>query len=859
MLKRILGIILVLSISIQLIGQSKKKSVNFDPKSLSISWEVITNSFNNQSKFQSAFVIKNNGKAAVPASGWKIYFNLARNVDAEPVTGGVNITHVNGDLFIMSPNSGFKSIAPNDSLRIEFVSADWVVNFTDAPLGLYWVWDNDADKGIALENYSIKPSTQARQYLRTPDDKVGLITPQIIYDQNKNTRDIPESELPKIFPTPLSVKMNQGKFQLDATVSILPDPEFRKEAEYLAKEITPLVNGKIVVNTSANSGKLIYLRKTNLPADAYQLKVSSDSIFISASNGAGIFYGIQSLRSAIAPQSWSSPQNAVQIDAMEVSDAPRFGFRSFMLDVARNFQTKQEVLRVLDLMALYKLNVFHFHLTEDEGWRLEIPGLPELTDFGSKRGHSAGGKKMLMPAFGSGPDPVKGFGSGYYTRNDFIEILKYAEERHISVIPEIESPGHARAAIKSMFFRYDKYMAQGKKDEAVKYLLQDPNDKSKYESAQLWSDNVMDPAMPSTYYFIEKVIDELIAMYKEANAPLKFVHLGGDEVPAGVWSESPSYKSLKEKNPDIQSPDDLWYYYYGKLDQILKAKSLLLYGWEEMAMRKTKLDGEKTLIPNPDFVRDHWQVDVWNNVLGWGAEDLAYKLANAGYKVVLSPVSNLYFDMAYYKAFEEPGYYWGGFIDVDKPFYFIPYDYFKNAKEDRMGGPLDRSIFVGKTRLTDYGKSNIVGIQGLLWGENDLGPQRLEYLLLPKLLGMAERAWAKDPEWATTKDATKSDQLFNEAWNIFANQVGKRELKRLDYYKGGYGYRIPSPGAMIAEGKVVANLQLPGMVIRYTTDGSDPIATSKIYNGPISEKGLIKLKAFDTRGRSGRVSEIRNP
>ena len=132
---------------------------------------------------------------------------------------------------------------------------------------------------------------------------------------------------------------------------------------------------------------------------------------------------------------------------------------------------------------------------------------------------------------------------------------------------------------------------------------------------------------------------------------------------------------------------------------MVQKKGLYLYGWEEIAMRKTMLDGKSHIIPNPDFVGQEVQVDVWNNVLGWGAEDLAYRLANAGYKVVLSCVTHLYFDMSYYKSFDEPGYYWGAYSDVDKPFSFIPYDYFKNSKEDRLGNVLDRSIFNGKNDL----------------------------------------------------------------------------------------------------------------------------------------------------------------
>jgi hexosaminidase len=294
------------------------------------------------------------------------------------------------------------------------------------------------------------------------------------------------------------------------------------------------------------------------------------------------------------------------------------------------------------------------------------------------------------------------------------------------------------------------------------------------------------------------------------------------------------------------------------VNKILQLNGLFVSGWEEAGMRKTLLDGEKKMIPNPDFAKAHFQLDVWNNVLGWGAEDLAYQLANAGYKVVLSCVSNNYLDMAYYKSFDEPGYYWGGFTDVDKPFYFIPYDYFKNAREDKFGNKLDRSIFIGKQRLTDYGKSNIVGIKGLLWGENMKSTGRVEYMTLPKLLGIAERAWAKDPEWALEKDSTKSETLYLHDWNRFVNQLGKRELTRLEYYSGGFNFRIPTPGLIIENGSVKANIQLPGLQLRYTADGKEPTVKSKIYSGPISAKGTIAVKAFDLRGRSGNVARVIN-
>jgi hexosaminidase len=175
---------------------------------------------------------------------------------------------------------------------------------------------------------------------------------------------------------------------------------------------------------------------------------------------------------------------------------------------------------------------------------------------------------------------------------------------------------------------------------------------------------------------------------------------------------------------------------------------------------------------------------------------------------------------------------------------------------DKEGLPLNRNIFIGKQRLTDYGKSNIVGLQSAVWGENIKTQERFEYMLLPRLLGFAERAWASDPAWATITDTTKGKLLYAEAWSSFLNVLGKRELPMLDYYSGGYGYRIPRPGMILTKDGFAANLQFPGMDIRYTMDGRDPGMQSNLYKAPVPTNGKpIKFRAFDARGRGGAVAE----
>ncbi len=844
-MNRIYSFLLFISLFKPAIGQKNDEPV-FSAKNLGIQWEVMQNDYQNRPVSLNAVTITNNSTIEFPGKGWKMYFNSARLITPVTVTGNARIDLMNGDLFSLSPSESFPTLKPGASVRIEFIAEETVVNITDGPEGFYLVWDATPARGFPMGPVSIHPFKPAYK---------GLVTPAIIYDQNKTIRDIPAEQLIKIFPTPVSYIESAGYFILKNNIRLISDERFKKEKEGLITTLESLLGKSIIGETLGNSISLEY--KDGLPSEAYELEIKTNSISIRASGAAGIFYGIQSLKTLVPPDSWSKKQKSIQIPSVLVKDEPRFGYRAFMLDVGRNFQPKKEVLKLLDIMALYKLNVFHFHLTEDEGWRLEIPSLPALTEVGSKRGHTLDSKSFLPPSHGSGPDTSQLPGSGFYNRADFIEILRYANDRHILVLPEIETPGHARAAIKSMNTRYERLMKEGRKEDAERYLLYDPGDQSKYSSNQYWNDNIMDPSLPSTYNFIETVINDIVDIYKEAGVPLRSIHFGGDEVPEHVWEKSPAYITLKASHPEIQNTSDLWYYFYGRVNQLVKAKGLYLSGWEEMGLRKTVLDGNSMYLPNPDFEPEHLQTEVWNNTLGGGNEDLAYKLANGGYRVVLTCVTNLYFDMANYKSFDEPGYYWGAFTDIDKPFSFIPFDYFKNSTVDKEGLPLNRNIFIGKQRLTDFGKTNIVGLQSAVWGENIKTTERLEYMLLPRLLGFAERAWAKDPDWATIHDTTLSKLLYDEAWSSFLNVLGKRELPMLDYYLGGFGYRIPKPGLLFENGFYSANLQFPGMVIRYTLDGRDPDIQSTIYKDPVKDSGNgVRFRAFDTKGRGGNIADI---
>jgi len=369
---------------------------------------------------------------------------------------------------------------------------------------------------------------------------------------------------------------------------------------------------------------------------------------------------------------------------------------------------------------------------------------------------------------------------------------------------------------------------------------------------------VMNPALPSTYAFVAQVVQDLAALHREAGAPLRKLHVGGDEVPAGVWERSPkALASMREER--LESVDDFWFLFYGRVEQILRPLGIPLSGWEEIAVRKTRLDGKSVLIPNPGFAGRGWRAYVWNNIPGGGAEDLAYRLANGGYKVVLCPATNMYFDFAWNPNPEERGLDWGGYVDLRKPFEFIPLDYYRNLRLDRRGNPLDPAVFVGKDRLTEYGRSNVLGIQGNLWSETLNADGRLDHRLVPKLLGLAERAWAEDPAWSRERYEGKAEALFRDAWSALVNVLGKRELPRLAREVPGLSYRIPTPGLAVVDGQVRCSLEIPGFVLRYTTDGSEPSTKSPEVRGPIPAVGVVRVAAFDTTGRKGHDAKITAP
>jgi hexosaminidase len=359
------------------------------------------------------------------------------------------------------------------------------------------------------------------------------------------------------------------------------------------------------------------------PAGWYRITVDDNGeAIVEADDEDGAFYAQTTLSKLQQP-----------LQPMIIEDWPDMPYRGFMLDVVRDFRTVDEVLKIIDLMASWKLNTLHFHLADDESWCLEIKDLPDLTAYGAHHAlpdWDLNEAKVLKPTVNGRIGNVT-----YYTAEEYQQILRYAWERRIRVIPEFDTPGHSRASIKAM-----QYYEQRTGDSS--YRLQDPTDTSHYWSAQDFTDNVLSVDLVSVYKFYGTVFDEVIRLHREAGVPLLAIHIGGDEVPNGAWAQCDRH-ATKER------------FINGMLN-LAEERDIRLAGWEDIA-KGLEPETEKRLKQSLYFL------NVWNTD---GVE---------GFPVVLSPASYTYLDLAYSDAPNEIGLSWAGYVDERKTFSLQPSNY----------------------------------------------------------------------------------------------------------------------------------------------------------------------------------------
>lgn len=811
----------------------------------------------------------------IKGQDWAIYFHSIRQILAVD-NDQFRITHLTGDLHKIEPTAKFAGFPANQAVEIPITGEYWQLFATDF-MPRWYATSGDA-KPKVLKSTDTEDINEyltqftGDQWKRTKDDNNVLMTPESRFVKNEAVKTLTAANLRgQIIPTPMDVKVYPQDVNLSQGVALdlsaLPQPAaevVQQRFELLG--LKPNAAG-FPIKTSIQPAKF----KGDLAVSgAYELKIGEKGAQVIGFDPTGVFYGLQSILSLVPTD------GSQKIATLDAKDAPRFDYRGVFLDVGRNFKTKDAVLRLLDQMAAYKLNKFHFHLSDDEGWRIEIPGLPELTEVGSKRCHDLTENTCLLPQLGSGPDS-NNLGSGHFTRADYIDILKYAKARQIDVIPEIDMPAHARAAVVSMEARYNNLMKQGKEKEANEFRLLDPTDDSKTTSVQFYErKSYLNPCLDSSKRFVDKVIGEMAQMHKEAGMPLTTWHFGGDEAKnirlgAGFqdkngpiepgkgiidksvedkpWAKSQVCQDMV-KQGKIQDVEHLSSHFAIEVSKLVNA-----HGIERMQAWQ---DGLKDAKDAKDFATKRVGVNFWDTLF-WGGADAINDWANKGYEVVASNPDYVYFDMPYEVNPNERGYYWATrFSDEAKVFSFAPNNMPQNAETsvDRDG-----NHFSAKSDKPWLG---VHGISGQSWNETVRTDEQMEYMIFPRVLPLAERAWHRAP-WEQDYQAGREyiggethhvdTKALSTDWQRFANIMGQRELAKLD--KAGIAYRLPVPGARVVAGQLEANISLPGLNIEYSTDGGQHWQQ---YDAKVQPKvsGDVLIRSTSSDGkRSSRAEPVK--
>ena len=788
---------------------------------IAVDWRMGQNN-TTANNYSSRFVIKNISKQPLN-SDWEFFFNQFSRSVSVPAGCPVDVEEVSTTYYRIRPNANYKALAAGDSLVIDLVMGGALINKNYMPGGGHVVLNGDMTKPIAvnINRSPLDKPGQWRDHKAYPDGNY-------MYAYNEAINGFGDGYTGNdydIFPAPKQVDIEDGFTQVGSLVSIKYGKWFQWGGYRRAKALLTDELQKRGVYVSSGQKTVIELlldKKLSTNGEYYTLRVHDGKISIHGVTQAALMNGVKTLIAALDHSKGHRLQNCFVIDW------PDFGYRGVMLDIARNFVINPaDFKRTIDLLSYYKINTIQFHFTDDEAWRLEIPGFPELTQVAARRGATLDEKGYLAQIFdGNGnPDDLSQCGNGYFTRAQFIELLKYARAHGVRIIPEIETPGHARAAIVAM-----KNRALSN-PTAEQFRLWDDKNESVFTSAQSYHDNVLNVASDDVYRFIDRVVEELQKMYKEAGLKLEIVHLGGDEVPNNAWSKSPDVQALMQRE-GLKTQHEVSEYYIKRISQLLAARKIRIEGWQEVALDHKP---EFNAVVAPHIAG----VNAWSTV--GSRSDVPYRLANDGYPVILSNVTNFYMDMGYSWHQNEQGLHWGGKVDEFDAWSGLPANIYASARTAVDGTPLNiTTAGDGKAKLEK--PENIIGIQAQLWGETLRSFDEVQYMLLPKMMGVSERAWTAMPEWS--KNLT-DNQAYNEARHQYNLKIGTRELPLL---KGmGFNFRVGPPGIKVVDGMLYINTQYPDELVTYTLDGSEPTVDSPRWTAPVPVKTqpqVIKAKTF---------------
>lgn len=489
---------------------------------------------------------------------------------------------------------------------------------------------------------------------------------------------------PALIPVPVEVKYSAGSYNLPAALNVSFDAGIADKSFLMQQLVAKFSTAAgITVKESSDQAQLRFkLNKAAGSSESYQLTVNEKGVLIEAPSSAGLFYGLQTLWQLLPPAieakskvegvNWSLPYCSIK-------DAPRVGWRGLMLDVARHFFTKEQVKDFIDHMAAYKYNRLHLHLTDDQGWRLEIKALPKLTEVGAFRGERTG----RWGEFGKqDPKEPKTYG-GYYTQEDIKELLAYAAERHISILPEIDIPGHSMAILAA----YPDLSCTPGTDYQVNggdRFMHWPGGGKFYSDI----DNNLCPANERVYALLDTIFTEVAALF-----PMEYIHMGGDEAYKGWWEKSPAIKALMQREK-LKDMHEVQSYFVKRVGKIIASKGKKMMGWNEIM--------EGGLAPGAA-------------VMSWQGEKGGIAASKMKHPVVMSPNTYTYVDLYQGDPLSEPPTY--GMVRLKKTYEFNP-------------------VPVGAD------PAYVLGGQANLWSERLHTVRHAEYMLWPRAFAVAESVWS---------------------------------------------------------------------------------------------------------------------
>ncbi|HVM87141.1 MAG TPA: beta-N-acetylhexosaminidase [Puia sp.] len=485
-----------------------------------------------------------------------------------------------------------------------------------------------------------------------------------------------------IIPKPVKTTIKKGSFVISSKTVIVADGEdAKKSAGFLNDYFNEFygIKLKIAEKTTSNfirlTTKKLFAEGMN---DAYSMNVSPSSINIEGNTHGATFYGVQTLIQLLPVDK----SEKLKIPAVEIDDYPRFKYRGLMLDVGRHFMPVDFVKKYIDFIALHKMNRFHWHLTEDQGWRIEIKKYPKLTETGSCRNGTIIGHHP-----GNGNDNEKN--CGYYTQEQIKDVVKYAADRYITIIPEIEMPGHSSAAI-----------------AAYPQLSCFPDEKTKIAKGVTWSGDSTgkqvqqswgvyeDVYCPSeyTFNFLQDVLDEVMQLF-----PSEYIHIGGDECPKSNWKRSAFCQNLiKEKG--LKDEEGLQSYFIQRIEKYLNSKGKKIIGWDEIL--------EGGIAPNA-------------TIMSWRGESGGIAAAKQHHNVIMTPGSYVYFDHAQSK--KEDSLTIGGYLPLETVYNYNPFP----------------------AELDSANQKYVLGAQANVWTEYMSNPDKVEYMIFPRLSALSEVLWSQ--------------------------------------------------------------------------------------------------------------------